>query len=101
MMKSLFVINRVNDQAWLENQYLLCLAMLNFEHQVNLVFVEDAFEQVMRLEATAKQWSALGLYGAQAFQLTNPATNDRSDKKLSPINEAEFDSLKTKMDFIS
>ncbi len=101
MMRTLFVINRVTDQTWLENQYLLCLAMLNFDHQVNVVFVEDAFEQVMQLEATAKQWSALSLYGAQVFQLTDPTNHGHSDNRLSPINEAEFDRLKTEMDFIS
>lgn len=99
-MKTLFIINENISQSQLEQTYLLILAMLNFDHDVDLVFINDAFNRIKRDEALKKQWLALKIYGADNFfNLTH--NGNKPGPGLITISQADFEKLKNQADILS
>jgi len=87
----------------LEHSYLLCLALLNFEHQVNVVFVDHAFKSIMAEAEIQQQWLALKLFGVEAFyqlNLDNQHLDSAADIHCQLIDKPTFDALKTAMDLL-
>ena len=99
-MKAVFVINESMSHEQLEQSYLLILALLNFDHHVDLVFVGDAFNQLIQGEQTTKKWRALKLYGVHAFYQFCDDKENHPDE-LVPLNANEFATLKTQAQFLS
>ncbi len=102
MKVSRIITNNPSDQR-LEHSYLLCLALLNFEHQVNVVFVDHAFKSILADEITKKQWMALKLYGVEAFYQLNlniKHCDPRSGKHCLNLDKTSFDALKNEMDML-
>lgn len=62
-MKCLFMIHQSMKSERLEQQYLLMLAMLNFDFEVHLVFTEGAAEFWRHHQHWRKKLTALELYG--------------------------------------
>jgi len=102
-MKVSVIINDHLSKQQLEHAYLLCLAWLNFEHQVNVVFIGQAFERIHSELKNQKQWLALKSYGIDAFYHLRIAENHPSsatEQHCQIIDQSKFESLKTKMDLL-
>ncbi len=99
-MKSLFIINEKISNSQLEQSYLLILAMLNFEHHVKLVFINNAYTRIDNDPALKQQWLALKLYGIEKFYCLN-STQVSSHQELIPITDMEFEQLKNQADLVS
>ncbi|MGJ8662658.1 MAG: hypothetical protein ACSHWU_03360 [Marinicella sp.] len=103
-MKALFYLPETFSDQQTENAYLLCLAMLNFEHQVHVVFTAKSWQTINANDLLRKQWLALKLYGAKGFyQLSSSQHSEpsRSHEALTHLTESAFDELKNAMDFLS
>jgi|GEM_PF-6440667 len=99
-MKCLFILNNKLNATQIENQYLLMLAMLNFDHEVNLLFIGSAFSQWQQDPQLSKHLVALNMYGAKPYILSDHQLVPRKENPI-PLNPAEFKLMKNKMDFIS
>ncbi len=102
-MKISIVINEHLSKKQLEHSYLLCLAGLNFEHQVNAVFLGQAFKLIMQDTAAQRQWLALKQYGIEAFyqlQPDNKHIDHETKKHCQIISPSTFDIIKSKMDLL-
>ncbi|TDR22781.1 hypothetical protein [Marinicella litoralis] len=98
-MKCLFVINEQLSDQQIERQYLLMIAMLNFDFEVNLVFMDGAHEMWLNHESHTKHLNALTMYGAKCHSFTTSFNS--SEHKHDLLNQAAFNALKNDMDFIS
>ncbi len=85
----------------LENQYLLCLAMLNFDHPVTLVFMGNSYQKIMNDESSRQKWRALKMYGVENFYCLDPVEGTLSDGCAQPLSVTDFLRLKSQADFIS
>ena len=102
MKVSLIITEQLSNQQ-LEHSYLLCLALLNFEHEVNVVFVDQAFKSILAEAEIQKQWLALKLFGVEAFyqlNLDDKSTNHAADAHCQLIDKVSFDALKSEMDLL-
>ena len=100
-MRTLFVIPAHAGKQMLQQQHLLCLAMLNFEHQVTVVFTGDVWQQVWQDEVMRKQWLALKMYGAEDLCVLSSPNQPKLPVELKLLNASELASLKAEMEFIS
>ena len=97
------IITENLSKQQLEHSYLLCLALLNFEHEVNLVFIGQAFKTIMAEAELQKQWLALKLFGVKTFyqlNLDDEQINQTADMHCQLIDKKSFDSLKIAMDLL-
>jgi len=102
MKVSMIITDQFSKQQF-EHSYLLCLALLNFEHQVNVVFVDQAFKSIMAETEIQKQWLALKLFGVEAFyqlNLDDKYTNHAADTHCQLIDKTSFDAMKSNMDLL-
>ncbi len=100
-MRCLFVITEQMDPQQLDQCYLLCIAMLNFDHQVDVVFEGRAFAEICTSAEAQKKWLALKLYGVDHLYQLQPHVGDPTTATQTPIDMADFATLKTQMDWIS
>lgn len=100
-MQNLFIIQEHMSQAQLEQSYLLILAMLNFEHNVDIIFTGEAYNQLCTDETHFKKWSALTMYGVDnLFQLVKD-NHALKHNELTAIDQAAFETLKKQADLLS
>ncbi len=100
-MRCLFVLTDQMNQAQLDNSYLLCIAMLNFEHEVDVIFLDRAFTQISQHVEQKKKWLALKLYGVNTMYQFNATEAIGTDNHLTTISQAELSALKAAADYIS
>ncbi len=102
-MKITVIITENLTKQQLEQSYLLCLAWLNFEHQISVVFVGSAFASICNSPETKKQWLALKHFGVDALYQFNslPQTNGPGKTPhCRIIDQAHFDALKNMSDLL-
>ncbi len=102
-MKITVIITENLSKQQIEHSHLLCLAWLNFEHQVSAVFVGSVFESICANSETKKQWLALKHYGIDALYQFNalPKTNEHHEESYCQfIDQAHFDALKNMSDLL-
>ena len=100
-MKCLFLINENLSIEQIEQQYLLMLAMLNFDFSVTVVFTNDTLHDWEEHEVHCKHLAALQMYGIDTFYLFN--SSNRSSKRFTTTN-IDIDTLfrfKSAADFIT
>ena len=103
-MKAMFIVHEHMSKRQQENAYLLCLAMLNFEHEVHLVFTELSWQKIHTDNTKKKQWLALKLYGTRGmYQIEGSldSLSGNADQILTSLSISAFDELKNAMDFLS
>ncbi len=99
-MRTLFIINQHMNEAQIEQSYLLILAMLNFDHHVNVVFTGQSYRRLITDDAAKKKWSALKIYGVDDFfELTEHQSS--CIENIKHINHSAFARLKSQADFLS
>lgn len=103
-MKVSMVVGEHFSQQQLAHSHLLCLALLNFEHQVNVVFIGQAFKVIMQDMDLQKQWMALKLFGIEAFYqldaVSKQEKHSAAERHCVKIDLPAFDALKAEMDLI-
>lgn len=99
-MKSLFIINENMKESQLDQSYLLILAMLNFDHQVDLVFSNNAFDLVNHCNDSIQKWRALKLYGVEKFYCLNCSKQKLNDE-LTALIPSDFYQMKAQADWVS
>lgn len=103
-MKVAMIISEQQSTQQLQESYLLCLALLNFEHQLNVVFIGQAVALLDQDAALKKSWLALKLYGAEAFYQLNKDSQNKSEPATNEhcqlIDSATFAALKNDMDLL-
>ncbi|MCX7554957.1 hypothetical protein OS175_13855 [Marinicella sp. S1101] len=99
-MQSLFIINEKMNTTQVEQSYLLILAMLNFEHSVDVVFSGAGCENLINSNAQLKKWTALKLYGVNDFyHLT--ADSGITALDTTALSTADFENMKNQAAFLS
>lgn len=101
MIRSLFIITETMTKQQLDNQYLLSLAMLNFDHQVTLVFTGSVLNSLMSHPEQQKKWLALKMYGVDHFYQLTAQTSKPICDHSEPLNHDALETLKANMDFLS
>jgi hypothetical protein len=102
-MKITFIITDNLSMQQLEHKYFLCLALLNFEHQVTVVFVDQAFQSIVTEPEIKKSWLALKIYGVETFYQLNLnciSETPSSVEHCQIISKISFDALKDEMDLL-
>lgn len=103
-MKVTMVISAQMSAEQLERSYLLGLALLNFEHNLSLVFIDQAFTKLTLTPVNKKRWLALKLYGVNNFYQLNTVVHSnnaiQADKHCEVISSATFNDLKSQMDLL-
>jgi hypothetical protein len=100
-MKCLFLINENLSSTQIEQQYLLMIAMLNFDFSVSVVFTNDTIHAWHENKVHCKHLAALHMYGVDTFYLlnsSNPAPNLLSTTSIDIDTLIKF---KAEADFIS
>ncbi len=100
-MKCLYIVTEHMSAEQTNNSYLMCLAMLNFDHQVEVVFTAGAFAQIQQDEQLCKQWLALKLYGVSHMYQLIDYPQAETNQHLEAINYAQFATLSTQCDHLS
>ncbi len=103
-MKISMIVGEHFSQQQLTHSHLLCLALLNFEHQVSVVFIGQAFKLIMQDMDSQKHWLALKLYGVDRFYQLVVGINQEKHRTTEPhcekIDLPTFDALKAEMDLL-
>lgn len=99
-MQTLFIINSQMNSSQVEQSYLLILAMLNFEHSVDVVFSGAGCDNLIHSEVNLKKWAALKLYGVDNFY---HLTRDSAITGLATValSKTDFESIKNRAAFLS
>lgn len=92
-MRTLFNITPDQDIQRLQQTHLLILALLNFDHTVDIVFHNNSDLLIEDHQNLYQQWQALPLYGARDFKFLN----SRQDN----ISQQHFHKLIQQADFVS
>ncbi len=101
MMQCLFIITNELSLEQIERQYLLMIAMLNFDFQVNVVFIGNTHANWQNDDKLNKHLKALSMYGAQCHQLHNKPGKCTHYESPSPLSSNGFTALKNSADLIS
>ncbi|WP_223787516.1 hypothetical protein [Marinicella meishanensis] len=100
-MQTLFLLHEHLDADGLQQQHLLCLAMLNFDHDVQVVMTAPVLQKLMASDTLNQSWRALNLYGVDEFLLLNAEPPVACSWPVRTIDHAELERLKSTAGFVS
>lgn len=92
-MHTLFNIYPDHSRQRLTQTHLLILALLNFDHNIHIVFHDGSEQLIEADDELNKQWQALPLYGARDFLFLN--------SPLENMTQQDYHRLSQQADFIS
>jgi hypothetical protein len=98
-MKTLFILHDHMDSEQLEQQHLLCLAMLNYDFEVQVVMQGAVLSTINASPDTQQAWRALNLYGVDEFLSLDGPSN--TDWPVRVIEQADFQQLLSTADWVS
>lgn len=100
-MKCLFIIDSKLKDDQIENQYLLMIAMLNFDYEVNVIFIGQAHKKWQTDPKLSKHLAGLSMYGAKKHSLTIDTDSGMAVESGNTLSMKDFIQLKNDMDFIT
>lgn len=101
-MECVFVIQAHFSNQQIEQQYLLMIAMLNFEFKVQLVFDDESWHHWQTHKPLQQKYQALTLYGADVFLLCEPARSlNSAEPACQVIDFKQFHELLASAGFVS
>lgn len=100
-MRTLFILHDQMTAERLEQQHLLCLAMLNFDFTVQVVMRGSVWAQINACPESQQAWRALHLYGVDEFLWLNGSEPAASDWPVRRIDQTEFQRLLSSAGWVS
>ena len=100
-MRTLFILHDQMTADRLEQQHLLCLAMLNFDFDVQVVMQGSVWTQISASPKYQQAWRALLLYGVEEFLWLNGSQLPDPDWPVRRIDQIEFQKLLSSTDWVS
>jgi hypothetical protein len=89
-MTCVFLIHQNMSAELMERQYLLMIAMLNFDFQVHLVFTTGASAYWEHHKQWQQKLTALELYGIQQVHHLSEHTSEQAGQLQALLNQADF-----------
>ncbi len=101
-MHCVFVIQAHLSNQQIEQQYLLMIAMLNFDFKVQVIFDEESWHHWQTHKPLHQKYQALTLYGAEALLLHNsPKSLDSEEIVCQIIDSKQFHDIVATAGFVS
>jgi hypothetical protein len=101
-MNCLFLFTHKLTAQQIEQQYLLLIAMLNFDFKVQVLFDKTIFHDWLMHKPLKEKLMALNMYGIDEFLLlNNPTQQDEIELPTRGIDHQELQQMMSAADFIS
>lgn len=101
-MNCLFVFTHKMTPQQIEQQYLLMIAMLNFDFNVQVLFDQAIYQEWLMHKPLKQKLMALNMYGVDEFLIqTKYLNSDDEEFTVRMIDETELQQMMIKADFIS
>jgi hypothetical protein len=101
-MNCVFIVQAHLSGQQIEQQYLLMIAMLNFDFKVQIIFDEESWHHWQTHKPLQQKINALLLYGAEALLLQNAdKSTDSEINQHRLINKTEFNQIMSTAGFVS
>ncbi|MCB1582700.1 MAG: hypothetical protein R3E90_15910 [Marinicella sp.] len=88
-MHCVFIIQQHLSKQQIEQQYLLMIAMLNFDFKVQIIFDKQSWHHWQSHKTLNQKYNALNLYGAEALLALNatkqPDLDTYSCRTITPV----------------